>query len=78
MYPRKDPHLKTRDVFKCVNHPVIGDDWVVNPPWHLSETPASIERHAPLIGEHNEKVFGELLGMSSNEIKKLEEEEVIY
>jgi len=31
-----------------------------------------------LLGEHNEEVFGCLLGMSREEIKKLVDEEIIY
>jgi crotonobetainyl-CoA:carnitine CoA-transferase CaiB-like acyl-CoA transferase len=74
----KDPHLKERDVFMQVEHPVIGKDWVIAPPWRLSATPAGIKRHAPLLGEHNDFIFHGLLGMSREEIKKLEEEQVIY
>lgn len=74
----KDPHVRDRGVFLQVEHPAIGNDWVIAPPWRLSETPAHINRHAPLLGEHNEYVFGELLGMSSVEIKRLEQEKVIY
>ncbi len=73
-----DPHLKERGVFQQIDHPVIGKDWVIAPPWRLSVTPASIRRHAPLFGEHNDRVFGQLLGMSREEIVKLEEEEVIF
>lgn len=74
----EDPHVRDRGVFLQVQHPVIGQDWVIAPPWRLSETPARIHRHAPLLGEHNEYVFGELLGMSTEEIKRLEEEKVLY
>ena len=74
----KDPHVRDRGVFLQVEHPEIGKDWVIAPPWRFSETPAQIKRHAPLLGEHNEAVFGELLGMSSKEIKTLEQERVIY
>ncbi len=74
----KDPHLKERDVFMQVEHPVIGKDWVIAPPWKLSATPAGIKRHAPLLGEHNDFIFHGLLGISRKEIKELEEEQVIY
>ncbi|MBN1613112.1 MAG: CoA transferase [Deltaproteobacteria bacterium] len=74
----KDPHLKAREVYQTVEHPVIGKDWVVAPPWRLSETPAAITRHAPLLGEHNDLVFHEMLGMSREEIQALEQEEVIF
>ena len=74
----KDPHLQERGFFQQLDHPVIGKDWVVAPSWKLSETPAEIIRHAPLLGEHNDLVFRQMLGMSPEEIKKLEEEQVIY
>ncbi len=74
----KDPHLNQREVFKEVDHPVIGKDWVVAPPWKLSETPAGIHCHAPLLGQNNEDIFCGLLGMSLDDIKELEEEKVIF
>jgi benzylsuccinate CoA-transferase BbsF subunit len=73
-----DPHLVARKTFMQVDHPVLGKDWVVAPPWKLSETPASIRRHSPLLGEHNHEIFGRRLGMSREEIARLEEEQVIY
>jgi benzylsuccinate CoA-transferase BbsF subunit len=74
----QDPHIKERGVFVQVDHPVLEKDWVISPPWRLSETPASIRRHAPLLGEHSHQIFEQLLGMSREEIAKLEEEQVIY
>ncbi|MBW2322893.1 MAG: CoA transferase [Deltaproteobacteria bacterium] len=74
----KDKHLKQREVFMTVDHPVIGKDWIITPPWKLSATPASIPRHAPILGEHNETIFKGLLGMSQEEINQLSEEEVIF
>ncbi|MBW2622416.1 MAG: CoA transferase [Deltaproteobacteria bacterium] len=74
----KDQHLKDRELFQQVDHPVIGKDWVTSPPWRLSETPAEIRRHAPLLGEHNDLVLRQMLGMSPEEIEKLEQEQVIY
>jgi len=74
----EDPHIKERNVFLQVDHPVMGKDWVLSAPWNLSATPAEVRRHAPLLGEHNEYVFCELLGMTKEEVKELEEEKVIY
>lgn len=48
------------------------------PPWQLSATPARIERAGALLGEHNEHVFGALLGMSQPEISQLIETKVLY
>jgi crotonobetainyl-CoA:carnitine CoA-transferase CaiB-like acyl-CoA transferase len=74
----KDPHLREREVYSQLDHPFIGQDWVIAPPWRLSETPARIYRHSPLLGEHNEEIFGQWLGLSAEEIQELEKEEVIY
>ncbi len=74
----EDPHLEERGTFMQVDHPHLEKDWVLSPPWRLSETPASIRRHAPSLGEHSRPIFEELLGMSPEEIEKLMEEEVIY
>ena len=73
-----DPHVKARGVINEVEHPVLGKKVVINPSWKHSETPARIHKASPLLGENNEHVFGDLLGMSKEEIKKLEEEQVIY
>jgi benzylsuccinate CoA-transferase BbsF subunit len=74
----KDPHIAEREAFVQIDHPLLKKDWVIAPPWRLSETPASISRHAPLLGEHNQEIFEGRLGMSREEIQRLEEEQVIY
>jgi benzylsuccinate CoA-transferase BbsF subunit len=73
-----DPHLKERDFVTEVEHPVIGTYTTMNPPWKLSGTPAKIYRRAPLVGEHNDYVYGTLLGMSKDEMAELEKEEIFY
>ena len=74
----KDPHLQERGMFRIVEHPEVGKDWTITPPWRLSATPAEIQRHAPLLGEHNDLYFRQILGMSTEEIEELVKEEVIY
>jgi len=73
-----DPHFKARGLAAEVDHPAMGRQVVFGPPWRLSETPARVERSAPLIGEHNEYVFGDLLGMSTAEMQRLVEAEIIH
>jgi benzylsuccinate CoA-transferase BbsF subunit len=73
-----DPHLEDRRFFQAVQHPMMGKRVVISPPWRLSDTPVPALRHAPLMGEHNEYIFGELLGMSSSEIEELKRDKVIY
>ena len=64
-------HLKERGFWNKVNHPVIGEQVVLAPPWKLSGTPAEVTSYGPLLGEHNRYVFGKLLGISDQEIEEL-------
>lgn len=73
-----DPHFKARELAVEVEHPSMGKQVVLGPPWRFSETPARVTKSAPTIGENNEYVFGEILGMSGKEIARLMEEEIIY
>jgi crotonobetainyl-CoA:carnitine CoA-transferase CaiB-like acyl-CoA transferase len=73
-----DPHLKERGFFVDMEHPEMGKLHFTGLPWKLSDTPKGNYWYPPLLGEHNEYVFGELLGMSKKEIEQLKQEEVIY
>lgn len=73
----EDPQLKAREYFKIShNHPRYGDhpNYSV-PPIVFSGTPCAFGP-APKLGEHNGYVFGELLGMSKEEIQKYTEAKI--
>jgi benzylsuccinate CoA-transferase BbsF subunit len=72
-----DPHLRERGVFVEDMLPAMGKKLMAGPSWRMSHTPGKVGGPAPLLGEHNEYVFGELLGMSKDEIAELVEEEAI-
>ncbi len=74
----KDAHVQARGIIEEVEHPLLGKRHVLGPPWRLSKTPARILRPGPLIGQHNDYVLGELLGMPKEEIERLTAEEVLY
>jgi len=74
----EDPHIKERGIITEVTHPVIGKQKVVGLPWKLSVSSNSVSGYGPLFGEHNQYVFGELLGMSPEDIQSLVQEQVIY
>jgi benzylsuccinate CoA-transferase BbsF subunit len=63
----RDAQLSERQVWRLVEHPVIGPYSAVGPPFLLSETPARIRSAAPLLGEHNEHVFKDLLNLTAEE-----------
>ena len=57
-----DPHLKAVGLFEHYDHPDAGPYVAVRPPVMFSESPASIRRHAPRLGEHTDEVLDELTG----------------
>ena len=71
-----DPDNAAWGLFPTVVHPAIGEVRVDGIPAHFSQTDWSIERGAPLLGEHNREVFCELLGLTSEEFTNLQEEGV--
>jgi len=73
-----DPHLQERQNIVNVDHPVTGVDFVPNVVCNLSETPGQIRRPAPMLGEHNDYVFGELAGLPKEKIEMLIKDEVIF
>jgi benzylsuccinate CoA-transferase BbsF subunit len=66
-----DPQLKHRAHFVSLTHSEIGPHLYQTSPYHLSKTPAEMRMAAPCIGEHNEYVYKELLGISDDEIANL-------
>ncbi len=71
-----DPQLKYRHFYWEQDHPELGKYRPPRQPCVLSKTPCEIRR-APLVGEHNEYAFKEILGMTDDEIAELVIEDVI-
>ena len=74
----KDPHIaEAREMFVNTHHPVAGDLTVTGSHIKLSDTPASVRTPAPLLGQHNIEILGELLGLDVEKVKELEGEGVL-
>lgn len=58
-----DPQVRHRRLYPKIKHPVMGKCFHSGWPFILSETPVQI-RTSPCLGEHNEYVFINLLGLS--------------
>ena len=67
-----DPQLAHRGIWAPVDHKVVGKHHAEGPPFAFSKTPFKIDKAFPCIGEDNEMVFKEFLGMSDEEYQKLE------
>ena len=72
-----DPHVQAREMIVNLDYPGVKDFPVPGIALKFSETPGKITKRAPMLGEHNEEVYSELLGLSQNEVTKLRQEGVI-
>jgi len=66
----RDPHMKERGYYVYLDHSEAGRIACDGPPFKLSATPGQLTRPAPLMGEHNEYVCQEILGMTEEEINQ--------
>ena len=71
-----DPHFNERDVFVEVEHPDLGKIRTIGRPFIMHESPWSIERTAPRLGEHNEEIYGDM-GFTKEQLVQLRSNGVI-
>ncbi|MFT3854205.1 MAG: CoA transferase [Ilumatobacteraceae bacterium] len=76
---RTDAHERNQawGLWPTVEHSKHGAIRVDGLPVHLSRTDWHVERGGPLLGEDNDRVLGEVLGLSPSEIEDLRAQGVI-
>lgn len=73
----RDPHFAARGIKHTVNIPVYGDEDLFQAPWRFSDFSPQIHTCGPSMGQHNDFVLGELLGLSPEEIAELQHSGVV-
>jgi formyl-CoA transferase len=73
----EDPHFQARDAIVSVPHPDFGELRMQNVAPKLSETPGSIRSPSPALGQHNDEVYRELLGLTEARYAELKSAKVI-
>jgi len=74
----RDPHLIARRFWEPVVHPVVGRFLTAGMPFRYASLAEPWTRTpAPLLGEHNSEVLGGILGLTEEEIRALEDAQVI-
>jgi crotonobetainyl-CoA:carnitine CoA-transferase CaiB-like acyl-CoA transferase len=73
----EDPQLKHREMLVEIDHPAAGKFPMHGLNVHFSDTKEEIRRPAPLLGQHNQEIYGEWLGMTDEELARLREKGVI-
>ena len=63
-----DRHMHSHHFFAPVPHTILGHVPVSGLPWQMSATPGAYSRGGPCLGEHNDYVYRDLLGLTDAEI----------
>lgn len=72
-----DPHLRAREMIVDLPHAKLGQVPVTGVAFKLSESPGGIDHLGPELGQHNDEIYGELLGLSASEMEQLRSDGVI-
>ena len=67
----EDPQLAHRGFFETLEHPVMGPTPYDGPATIYSRTPQRLRSPAPCLGQHNDEVLRDCLGMDADEIERL-------
>jgi formyl-CoA transferase len=68
-----DPHFAAREAIVRLAHPELGELAMHNVVPKLSETPGAVRRVGPELGEHNDEIYRDLLGLGDDELASLRE-----
>ena len=71
------PQVLHRKMLLDVDHPTAGKIRMAGIPVKFSDTPAAVRNPPPLLGQHNEEVLRNWLGMSAAAIEELKKEKII-
>jgi crotonobetainyl-CoA:carnitine CoA-transferase CaiB-like acyl-CoA transferase len=71
-----DPQVLARNMYLEMPHPTLGSIKQTGLPIKFSLTPGGLDRHPPLLGEHNREIL-QSLGYSDADIQSLKEQSVI-
>jgi len=72
-----NPQLKFRGYFETTAHPVVGQMPLASLPFRYASVDGWLRTPSPTLGEHNERVLGGLLGLTKEELSRLEADGVI-
>lgn len=71
------PHLEARDYFVDMEHPELGKLKNLGVPFKLPACPGGPVTPAPLLGQHNEEVYRDIVGLSDDELTQYKSDGVI-
>ena len=71
------PQIKAREMLVAIEHDRLGPLVLPGIPVKLSVTPGSVRKAPPVVGEDNDRVYRDLLGLSAARVAELRAEGAI-
>ena len=72
-----DGQTAARRMVETVEHPTIGELKVIGTPFKMSDTPTSIRRAPPMLGQHTDEILRDELGYGDGRIAELRAAKII-
>ena len=72
-----DPQMRARGVYTSHPDPELGSMTVQGPVPRFSDTAGSIDHLGPRLGEHNEEIYRDLLGLDADRYRRLQHDGII-
>jgi formyl-CoA transferase len=73
----EDPHFQAREAIISVPHPDFGELKMQNVAPKLSRTPGRVRSPSPALGQHNDEIYRDLLGMQAERYAQLKAAKII-
>ncbi len=73
----EDPQVQHRNMFIQVDHPQAGKVWAPGVALKMKRAESFTPGPPPMLGEHNEEIYGQLLGVSAEELAELRAQKVV-
>ena len=72
-----DAHMHARGMLQHVNHPSLGDVILPNSPLRLHGADRTEAVPRPFLGQHNEEIYGDWLGLGADGVAALQRDGAI-
>jgi crotonobetainyl-CoA:carnitine CoA-transferase CaiB-like acyl-CoA transferase len=73
----RHPQLRARAYHEVIDHPVVGTLPTPTVPFRYASVERWLRRPAPTLGEHTAEILGDILGLSADDLARLETDGVI-
>jgi len=73
----EDDHLRKREFWTYLDHPVMGRTLYNRAPIRFSKTPLELRTPAPLLGQDTRQILTGMLGYTNEEVDRLKAEDVL-